>query len=130
MSRPRIARCVAAAPTATYYKPRGVPLIALHCAVLPVEGLEALRLADAEALEHAEAARRMGVSRPTFSRLLAEARRIVAGALVNGWALRIDGGAYRFVEGDAAKPIGAADARVGSMCERRAAEDLGEERQG
>ena len=34
----------------------------------------------------------MGISRPTFSRLLAEARGIVARGLVDGWAIRIDGG--------------------------------------
>ena len=107
MPRPRKARCVAAAPTATYYKPRGVPLSLLRSVVLPIEGLEALRLADAEALAHEEAARRMDISRPTFSRLLAEARHVVASALVNGWALRIDGGAFRLVEGEAGKSIGA-----------------------
>lgn len=122
MPRPRKACCVAASPTATYYKPRGVPLIALRCAALPVEGLEALRLADAETLGHAEAARRMGVSRPTFSRLLAKARRIVAGALVNGWALRIDGGAFRLVAAEGANPPGATP-------ERRGAESPEEERQ-
>jgi uncharacterized protein len=133
MARPRKARCVAASPTATYYKPRGIPLVSLNCAVLPVEGLEALRLADAEALEHAEAARQMGVSRPTFSRLLAESRRIVANALVNGWALRIDGGDFRLVAGEGAKPICAADpggAIVDSAHEGRVADDIGEERQG
>ena len=107
MPRPRKARCVAAAPMATYYKPRGVPLSLLRCAVLPIDGLEALRLADAEALSHEEAARRMDISRATFSRLLAEARHIVASALVNGWALRIDGGAFRLVEDEAVKSTGA-----------------------
>jgi predicted DNA-binding protein (UPF0251 family) len=60
-----------------------------------VEGLEAIRLSDAEGLDHAAAAEQMAVSRPTFSRILAEARRIVANALSNGWAIHIDGGSYR-----------------------------------
>ena len=38
----------------------------------------------------------MGISRPTFSRLLAEARGVVARGLVNGWAIRIEGGNYEF----------------------------------
>lgn len=95
MPRPRKARRVAAAPVVAFYKPQGVPMDLLRGVVLPVDGLEALRLADAEGIEHDEAARRMDVSRPTFSRLLAEARQIVATALVRGWALRIDGGDFR-----------------------------------
>jgi len=63
-----------------------------------VEGLEAIRLADAEGMEHEEAARRMGVSRPTFSRILSEARRQVARALSNGWAIRIEGGDYEVMD--------------------------------
>jgi predicted DNA-binding protein (UPF0251 family) len=65
---------------------------------LSLDGLEALRLADAEGLEHEQAAELMGISRPTFSRLLAEARAIVAKGLVNGWAIRIEGGNYEFAE--------------------------------
>jgi hypothetical protein len=67
--------------------------------VLPVEGLEALRLADVQGFDHATAAAMMGVSRPTFSRILAEAHATVASALVNGWGLRIAGGDYQ-VTGD------------------------------
>jgi predicted DNA-binding protein (UPF0251 family) len=62
--------------------------------VLSVEGLEALRLADAKGLEHQKAAEMMAISRPTFSRVLAEARRTLATALTNGWAIRIEGGSY------------------------------------
>lgn len=100
MPRPRKCRRVEQGPVHTFYKPQGVPLEALTGVNLSVEGLEALRLADAEALEHAEAAQRMGVSRPTFSRVLSEARRTVARALSNGWAIHIDGGSYRVVDDD------------------------------
>ncbi|GEO81876.1 DUF134 domain-containing protein [Pararhodospirillum oryzae] len=95
MPRPRRLRRVAAHPPVSYYKPQGIPLRLLSHAVLSVDGLEALRLADALGLDHDEAAARMDVSRPTFSRLLAEARRVVAEALTQGWALRIEGGEYR-----------------------------------
>ncbi len=61
---------------------------------LPVECLEALRLADYEGMNMAEAAQRMEVSRHTFGRVLAQGRRAVADALVHGYALRIEGGAY------------------------------------
>jgi uncharacterized protein len=95
MPRPRKCRSVEALPPASFYKPQGVPMTALPIMVLPVDGLEALRLADAEGLDHETAAGRMGVSRPTFSRLLGEARRVVATALTSGWALRIEGGTFR-----------------------------------
>lgn len=98
MPRPRKCRFVANQPKADYFKPRGVPLSAMEEVTLPVEGLEALRLADVEGLEQQEAALRMGVSRPTFSRVLAQARSAVSRALVHGWALRIEGGDYQLAE--------------------------------
>jgi predicted DNA-binding protein (UPF0251 family) len=65
---------------------------------LSVEGLEAMRLADAESLDHAKAAEIMGVSRPTFSRILNNGRQVVARALSNGWAIHIDGGDFQISE--------------------------------
>ena len=92
MPRPRKTRVVEAEARATYYKPRGIPLYELSEVVLSLDGLEALRHADVDGLDQTEAAKRMGISRSTFSRLLAEARRVVATALTQGWALRIEGG--------------------------------------
>jgi predicted DNA-binding protein (UPF0251 family) len=89
---------VQCAPRAEYYKPQGAPLSGLTEATLTIDGLEAIRLADAEGLDQESAARRMGISRPTFSRLVAEARHVVARALVNGWAIRIDGGPFKMIE--------------------------------
>lgn len=94
MPRPRHCRYVSAAPSVTYFKPRGIPLMELEEACLSVEGLEALRLADMEGLTAIEAARRMRVSRHSFGRTLAAARRTVATALCRGQALRIEGGTY------------------------------------
>jgi predicted DNA-binding protein (UPF0251 family) len=81
-------------PKATYFKPRAIPLRDLSEARLSVEGYEAIRLADLEALTMENAALRMGVSRHTFGRILAEGRKAVADALVHGRALRIAGGDY------------------------------------
>jgi predicted DNA-binding protein (UPF0251 family) len=94
MPRPRKNRRVGQQPVVVFYKPQGVALHQLKGLILSVEGLEALRLADAEGLEHQHAAELMGISRPTFSRLLAEARRTLATAVSNGWAIRIEGGTY------------------------------------
>jgi hypothetical protein len=63
---------------------------------MSVEELEAIRLSDFEHLDQETAADLMEVSRHTFGRILANARSIVAEALVTGKALRVEGGNYEF----------------------------------
>lgn len=92
MPRPRKPRFVQCDATATYFKPRGIPLSALDEVTLSLDGLEALRLADVVGLDQTAAAAEMGISRSTFSRLVAEARRVVATALTQGAAIRVEGG--------------------------------------
>ncbi len=65
---------------------------------ITVEELEAIRLKDIEGLDQEVCADRMQVSRPTFQRVLNNARLLVAQALVEGKALRVEGGNYRVVE--------------------------------
>lgn len=96
MPRPKKCRRIEGLPDVTYFKPRGVPLRDLNEVYLPVEGFEALRLIDVENLNQEQASARMHVSRQTFGRILAEARCTVAKALVEGMAIRIDGGDYTF----------------------------------
>ena len=91
MPRPRKHRRLSRAPRPAIYKPAGVPLRDLRQVRLLPEELEALRLADLEGLPQVEAAGRMGVSRSTFQRILARARRQVALALAEGCALRLEG---------------------------------------
>jgi predicted DNA-binding protein (UPF0251 family) len=74
----------------TYYKPAGIPLRQLSDVRLELAEYEALRLADVEGLYHAQAARSMNISRQTFGRLIASARRKVATALLRGQAIRIE----------------------------------------
>jgi len=81
-------------PQVTYFKPGGVPLSCLQEVRLSIEEAEAIRLKDIEGLEQGEGAQRMCVSRPTFSRILLLARQKMAGALLNGKAIRIEGGNY------------------------------------
>ena len=90
MSRPRKSRCINSSPPAVFYKPQGIPLERLRGVTLRMEGFEAMRLVDAEKLSQEEAALRMKISRPTLCRILSEARSVVARALANGWAIRID----------------------------------------
>lgn len=95
MPRPRKCRMVDAKPGVWLFKPQGIPARLLDEVYLPIEGYEALRLADLEGLRQDEAAAKMKVSRQTFGRILSEARRAVANALIHGLALRIEGGDYR-----------------------------------
>jgi predicted DNA-binding protein (UPF0251 family) len=82
-------------PETTFFKPRGVPLRLCEQTVITVDELEALRLADYLEMTQEEVAKKMQVSRPTVTRMLARARRAVADALVHGKAICIQGGDYR-----------------------------------
>ena len=81
-------------PQVTYFKPANIPLTQLQEVRLSVEEAEAIRLKDIEGLEQEECAQRMCVSRTTFARTLLLARQKMADALVNGKAIRIEGGNY------------------------------------
>ncbi len=97
MVRPRKPRFVKFNPKASYFKPRGIPLVDLEEVRLAVEELEALRLADLLCLSHEQAGQRMGVSRATFGRIIARARKTLAEALVHGKAILVEGGDYKMV---------------------------------
>ena len=58
------------------------------------EELEAIRLVDLEGMDQQEAALNMGVSRKTLWNDLKSGRKKVAMALINGYAIRIEGGSY------------------------------------
>jgi hypothetical protein len=59
---------------------------------MTLDEFEAIRLADLEGLYQQQAAKRMGVSRTTFGRILDQAHRKVAEILVHGRTLTIEGG--------------------------------------
>ena len=67
---------------------------------LAVDELEAPRLKDFQGMEQEKAATAMNVSQPTFHRILQSAHSKVADALVNGKAIRIEGGEYIVKEGN------------------------------
>jgi len=81
-------------PEITYFKPVGSPLKIPKEVNLSIEEAEAIRLNDLEGLEQKECAQRMSISRPTFHRVLASARSKLADALLNGKAIRIEGGNF------------------------------------
>lgn len=103
MARPRKRRIIRQESKPAIYKPAGVPLEGLRRITLLQEEREALRLADLEGRTQAEAAKHMGVSRSTFQRIVSHARRQVALALAEGYALQIEGGTFEVL---AARPRG------------------------
>jgi predicted DNA-binding protein (UPF0251 family) len=94
MGRQPMRRRVDSLPRVSYFKPAGVPLSTLEEIRLSVEEAEAIRLKDIEGLEQDGCAQKMSVSRSTFARILLAARRKMADALLNGKAIRIEGGNY------------------------------------
>ena len=95
MARPQKDRIVACDPAISYFKPRGVPLRQIEEVRLTIDQMEALRLADLEGLSQKDAGLRMGVSRATFGRIIQQARKVVAEAIINGKAILLEGGNYQ-----------------------------------
>lgn len=92
MVRPTKWRCVSSVPQFTCFTPQGVFSPEEVC--LSVEETEAIRLKDVERLEQEECAQKMRISRPTFQRVLANARKKLADALLNGKVIKIEGGNF------------------------------------
>jgi predicted DNA-binding protein (UPF0251 family) len=74
------------------YKPSGTPLRELDQIILRHDEMEAMFLCDSENLTQVEAGSRMGISRGTVQRMLAQARKKVIEAIVQGKALVIMNG--------------------------------------
>ena len=109
------------------FKPFGIPLRELDCVVMSYEEYEALRLADYEDLNQEEAAMRMNISRPTFTRLYEKARKTIAKAFVEGKAIEIRGGTfvtdnYWYRCNDCHEPIVSATPK--ESCEKCNSEDI------
>jgi predicted DNA-binding protein (UPF0251 family) len=94
MVRPKKARLVESEPEVTYFKPRAIPLAELEEVKLSVEELEALKHKFLDRDWQEAAAKEMKVSRTTFWRVFNSAGKKVADALINGKAIRIEGGHY------------------------------------
>jgi predicted DNA-binding protein (UPF0251 family) len=92
MPRPVSPREIENMPTATWFKPAGIPLCELEEVVLTFDEIEALRLADIEGLYQEEVAEKMKVSRATIGRILVSAHRKTAEALVLRKTVRVEGG--------------------------------------
>jgi len=110
-------RHVTCRPDANFFKPAGIPMRALEVVILTLDELEALRLADLDGLYQEPAAEQMKISRPTFARIVEQARRKTADALIHGKALRLEGGTVT-IKGEADMPDKNGTGPVGSGIEQ------------
>jgi predicted DNA-binding protein (UPF0251 family) len=94
MPRPKKTRFVSAYPAIAAFVPTGVTVSGE--VFMSVEELESIRLSDFEHLDQETAANLMKVSRHTYGRILANARSILAEAVITGKSLKIEGGVYEF----------------------------------
>ena len=82
MPRSRRLRKIVAPPNFKGYKPHGAKESDANAIELLYEEYEAIKLADYDLMNHKEAAKLMGISRPTFARIYESARRKIAQAFV------------------------------------------------
>lgn len=94
--RPKRHRRLGKPPGMMGFKPIGIPMVMSDHISVQYEEYEALRLADYENLSHAEAAEKMNVSRPTFTRIYEKIRNKLAQAFVEGKTILIEGGNVEF----------------------------------
>jgi predicted DNA-binding protein (UPF0251 family)/predicted Fe-Mo cluster-binding NifX family protein len=108
MPRKTCPRKISFLPDVTYFKPAGVTMTLLEEVVLGHDEVEAIRLKHLEKMDQEAAAKEMGVSQPTFHRLLSSAHEKLAEAVIKGKALRIEGGNVTVQEGFRASACGKA----------------------
>ncbi len=81
-------RYIQKVPEIGQFSPRGKPGRPDE-AELKIDEYEAIKLADYQGYDQSEGAMAMGISRPSFGRILRNGRAAVADALVNGKIIRI-----------------------------------------
>ncbi len=89
MGRRRKQGCAKFDPEYIDFKPRGVKLSHLDEVVLSTNEVEALKLHELDRLNHVEAAMKMGLSQPTFTRILNESYKKLASAVLLGKHLKL-----------------------------------------
>jgi predicted DNA-binding protein (UPF0251 family) len=96
--RPKKTRWIKCVPQERCFKPLCKPLSKLEDVYLTLDEFEAVRLACVEGLKQIDAAKKLKISRPTFSRILTSAQNKIADGLVNIKAIRIEGGCCTIAE--------------------------------
>lgn len=95
--RPKKTRWISCLPGERCFRPVCKPLSKVDSVYLTLDEFEAVRLADLDGLEQVDAAKKLKVSRPTFSRIISSARNKIADGIVNIKAIRIEGGCCKIV---------------------------------
>ena len=136
MSRPKCHRNIGLMPENNYFCPKGATVPPNDEVHLSLDEFEAVRLAYYEGMYHEQAAAMMGISRPTFGRIMESAHNKIADFLVNGKALRITGGETSYTENNldpcescirAKAPCRRGSAEKGCpYCRKKAKRDRGE----
>jgi uncharacterized protein len=96
MARPHKSRKISNPPKMAGFKPYGMPACKIEPVILKYEEYESIRLVNYDNLPQDQAAERMNVSRPTFTRIYNSALKQIAKSFVEGKAIEIEGGNYQF----------------------------------
>lgn len=97
--RPKKTRQIRCSPHERFFIPQCMIGKPVGCTAITMDELEAMRLADLKGMHQEIAAKLMGVSRPTFSRIIESGRRKVADGLVNIKCIKVEGGCCTFNNG-------------------------------
>ena len=100
MPRPKKCRKVCCLPRISEFYPARESGPPRELVVMTVDEYEAIRLIDNEGFSQEECSEYMGIARTTVQQIYLSARKKIARTLVEGLALKIDGGDYRLCDGE------------------------------
>jgi uncharacterized protein len=96
MPRPQRSRRVCTPPKMIGFRPYGLKKCKKESVILNYDEFEGLKYINYDNLQQDEAAEKMGISRPTFTRLHNNALNKIATAFVEGKSIEIEGGNVKF----------------------------------
>jgi predicted DNA-binding protein (UPF0251 family) len=96
MPRPTRNRKIVDPPKMSGFRPFGMPLNELEAVELQFDEFESINLVNYQDLPQDIAAEKMGISRPTFTRIHNKALKKIAKAFVECMAIKIEGGKVEF----------------------------------
>ena len=91
MSRPRRLRRILEEPQIRCFKPEGTNRDSSESVKITIDEFEAMRLRDYHNIQQKRSAEIMGISQPTFHRILSSARKKISKALIEGTPITIIG---------------------------------------
>ncbi len=94
MPRPRKFRRILEEPQTRCFKPENEKIGPSNPIEITLDEFESIRLKDYHDIQQKKSAEIMGISQPTFHRILTSARKKIAKALIDGNTIKIIGGNY------------------------------------